>query len=229
MVLALLAQPLLAQDSENVSKLRFGARVGAVVSNFSKEQPHTGARFGFMAGGVIECAIADVLSLQAEPAYMQQGGRFVRFYDDTRFGSFDNLYEVYTTNADIKLHTIDIPILAKYTLSKIGDFKPNVVFGPAIGYTFGAANSYQTTFHYQRTFTTTNAFRYETSQYEPFQLGVTAGVGGEVSLGSKRLMIDFRYRYGITPVKKGFSYIDIFTVQGDLRTNSAFVTVGIGL
>ncbi|MEQ8303584.1 MAG: porin family protein [Cyclobacteriaceae bacterium] len=220
----------LAQDGI-FSKLQYGARLGATVSNFSNEQPHTSAKLGFMVGGIVEYSFSDKLSLQAEPSYLQQGGRFVRFSDDTRFGQFGG-NNLYTTNSEVTVHTLDLPLLAKYQLPKFGDIQPNVVLGPAIGYTLGAENSYQTTYYNNQTFTTANAYRLEKSQYEPFQFGVTGGFGGEVSLGEgrlKRLMIDFRYRYGVTPVKKSYSYIDIFSVQGDLRTHSAYVTIGIGL
>lgn len=215
-----------AQDDR--SGLSYGVRVGATVSNFSNEQPHTGSRLGFTIGGVVEYGISDVLSVQAEPAYMQQGGRFMRFIDDTRFGN-DVIYDMYATSSDVLLHTVDIPVLAKYWLPKFGDIQPNVVLGPAVGYTIGASNTFQTTFHSDGDFFTANGYKEEGSQYEPFQVGVTGGFGGEISLGTKRLMIDFRYRYGITPTKKSFSYIGISDVQGDLRTHSAYVTLGIGL
>lgn len=228
--LIFLVNVVYAQDDQSDrSGLSYGARIGATVSNFSNEQPHTSAKLGLLIGGVIEYGFSDILSVQAEPSYMQQGGRFVRFSDDTRFGSDGSLFDLYTTNSDVTLHTLDLPILAKYWLPKFGDIQPNIVLGPAISYTLGASNVYQTTYYYNQTFTTANAYREERSQYEPFQMGITGGFGGEVSLGTKRLLIDFRYRYGVTPVKKGYSYIDIFTVQGDLRTHSAYVTIGIGL
>ena len=225
--LTFLVSSVFAQDDH--LGLSYGARVGATVSTFSNEQPHTSSRLGFLVGGVVEYGFSNILSVQAEPSYMQQGGRYVRFSDDTRFGSNGSLFDLYTTNSDVILHTLDVPVLAKYRLPKFGDVQPNVVLGPAIGYTLGASNTYQTTYYYNQTFTTANAYREEKSQYEPFQVGITGGFGGEVSLGTKRLLIDFRYRYGVTPVKKGYSYVDVFTVQGDLRTHSAYVTIGIGL
>jgi hypothetical protein len=224
--LIFLANTLYAQDDR--SGLSYGAKIGATVSNFSNEQPHTSARLGLLVGGVVEYGFSDVLSVQAEPSYMQQGGRFVRFMDDTRFGN-DAIYDMYATSSDVILHTIDLPILAKYWLPKFGDIQPNVVLGPAVGYKLGASNTYQTTFHSNGDFFTANGYKEEGSQYVPFQLGVTGGFGGEVSLGTKRLMIDFRYRYGVTPAKKSYSYIGLNSVQGDLRTHSAYVTIGIGL
>lgn len=218
-------------QAQEEAKLGFsyGGRIGATVSRFSNEQPHTSSRLGFTVGGVVEYGLSEKLSVQAEPAYMQQGGRFIRFSDDTRFGLDGTIYDLYTTNSSVTVHTLDLPVMAKYKFAKIGDFQPNIVLGPSVGYTLGASNSYQTTFYYNQTFTTANAYRLEKSQYQPFQLGVTAGFGGEVSLGTKRLLIDFRYRYGVTPIKKSYSYVDLFSVQGDLRTHSAYVTIGIGL
>lgn len=224
--LIFLANAVYAQDDR--SGLSYGARIGVTVSNFSNEQPHTSARLGFLVGGVVEYGFSNILSVQAEPSYMQQGGRFVRFMDDTRFGN-DAIYDMYATSSDVTLHTIDLPILAKYWLPKFGDIQPNVVLGPAVGYTLGASNTYQTTFLSNGNFFTANGYKEEGNQYEPFQMGITGGFGGEVSLGTKRLMIDFRYRYGVTPVKKSYSYIGLNYVQGDLRSHSAYVTIGIGL
>lgn len=216
-----------AQDEVSSTGLRFGFRVGPTISTFSKSQPHLGAKLGFTAGAVVEYGLSENFSVQTEIAYLQQGGQYVRFSDETRFGDFDML-SVYTTSSKVTAHYIDVPLLAKYHFAPIGNFRPNVVLGGAFGYLIKANDNYTKTYHYNQTFFTAHGTEDITSEYESFQIGATAGLGGEVSLGSKRLLIDFRYRYGLTPSKKSFSYIDLYAVQGDLRTDSFYFTIGLG-
>lgn len=216
------------QDDSTIG-LRYGVRLGGVAGYFGEEQPHTGAKLGFTIGGVVEYGISPNLSLQAEPAYMQQGGKFLRFIDDTRFGNDETIFSRYVSNSNITVHAIDLPILAKYKIAKIGDVQLNVMAGPSVAYTLYASDSFERTYTFGSTFSTINGFQIVTSQYQPFQLAATGGVGGEVSLGgTKRLLIDLRYRYGITPVKKGYSYIGLYDVQGDLRTHAVYFTLGLG-
>jgi hypothetical protein len=215
------------QTSMSAGPFSFGVRAGFVTSYFSHEQPHTGYKIGFTIGGLATYAFSDNFSIQAEPAYLQQGGTFMRFTDNTRFGD-TSPYAIYTTSSDITLHNIDLPVLAKYSLPAFGNFKPNVVLGPAIAYTVTADEHYTKTYSLSQVFFTATGYKFSTSEYQHFQFGATAGIGGEVSLGTKRLLIDLRYRYGITPAKKGFSYVDFSGVQGDLRTHSISFAVGIG-
>ncbi|MBY0436509.1 MAG: PorT family protein [Cyclobacteriaceae bacterium] len=225
----LIAQDTSGAASESVAKLRFGFRAGGVVSYFSKEQPQTSEKLGFTVGGVVEYSLSDNFSIQSEPAYLQQGGRFTRFSDNTRFGDTQTIFSQYVTNSNITMHSIDLPVLAKYSLPWIGSVRPSIVVGPAIGFTMGATDSYERTFLLGQAFTTVNGYQRVTSQYEPYQVGATGGIGGEVSLGgNKRLLIDLRYRYGITTAKKSYSYIDLNAVQGDLRTHTVYFTLGFG-
>ncbi len=215
-----------AQD-ENKSMIRYGPKLGMTVSSFSDSQPHTGYNIGFTVGGFVEYGVTDQLSLQAEPAYLEQGGSYVRFIDDSRFGT--GALPQHATSSRTTVRNIDLPLLAKYQVAQFGDLKTTVVLGPAVSYTISATDAYETTYIEDRSYRTVNNSRNVTSQYEPFTFGVTAGFGGEVNIGANSLFIDFRYRYGITSTKKGYSYIDLYDVQGDLRTHSAYVTIGISL
>ncbi|VAW29194.1 hypothetical protein MNBD_BACTEROID06-973 [hydrothermal vent metagenome] len=227
-----LSNGLFAQDVAQTTSslpLLYGAKIGSVVSGFNNTQPHTGQKLGFMVGGIVEYKLPNQISVQAEPSYMQRGGSYVRFSDDSRFGGGFVNPPVYTTNNTVTIHTVDLPILGKYTFKAIGNFTPNVVLGPSVSFLLWADNNFERTYYYNQTFNTVNGYEVITSEYEPYQIGATAGVGGEVSLGNLRLLIDFRYRYGFTPDKKGYSYIDLSAVQGDLTSNSYYFTIGIGL
>ena len=105
---------------------------------------------------------------------------------------------------------------------------PNIVLGPTVSYTILVDTYFERTYHHNQTFITVNGYDNISNEYESIQIGATAGVGGEVSLGSKRLMLDLRYRYGITTAKPSFSYIDLKAVQGDLTSHNIYFTLGIG-
>jgi len=216
----------MAQSDTSTSGIRFGVKVGAVVSEFSNAQPYTNQSLGVMAGGVVEYGFSGKLSVQTEPSYIQQGGTYVRFSDDSRFGSIS---PVYITSNKITMHNVDIPVFVKYTLPSIGNFTPNIVLGPHATYVIAATNNFERTYYYNQTFSSIQGFEIVSTEYERFQFGATAGLGGEVSLGNKRLMIDLRYKYGITPAKMSYSYIDLYQVQGDLTNHSYYFTIGFGL
>lgn len=216
-------------QEESIGSFRFGAKAGVVVSKFDNAQPHTSERLGLTVGAVAEYGINDLLSIQAEPAYLQQGGNFVRFSDNTRFGDFDAFDAFYVTNANVTIHTVDLPVLAKFWLPFGKEVKANVVLGPSASYRISANQNFERTYYHNQTFTTASGSEEVTSDYEKISYAVTAGVGGEVSLGERRLLFDLRYKYGITPVKKSFSYIDINSVQGDLTSDSFYLTLGFGL
>ncbi|MEJ0055874.1 MAG: porin family protein [Bacteroidota bacterium] len=217
-----------AQDESAPSSgaFTFGARAGFVTSTFSHEQPAMGYKIGFTVAAIVNYGISDKFSVQAEPAYLHSV--FTRYYDDTRFGD-TSPFANYSTTDNITLHNIDLPVLAKYYLPKLGEFQPNIVLGPAVSYTINADDHFTKTYNLQQVFSSATGYKFVTSEYEKFSVGATAGIGGEVSLGGKRLLIDLRYRYGITPVKKGFSYIDLSGVQKDLRTHSIYFSLGIGI
>lgn len=215
-------------QNDSTQLLYYGARIGGVVSKFSNGQPHTESGSGFVVGGVVEYPLTDAFSLQAEPAYLQLAGTYIRFTDNTRFGD-SGMFAVYTTASDIKLHYIDLPILIRYNFMPVGDFAPNVVAGGAVSGLLHATDRFERTYHYNQTFFTVNDREDITSEFQNIQCAVVAGFGGEISLGERRLLIDIRYRYGITQAKKSFSYIDLNAVKADLYTNAVYFTLGVGL
>lgn len=217
-----------SQD-ESVSQLNFIVKAGAVMSEFSNGQPHTGQKLGFTAGVNVAYRLNDLISVQAEPAYLQQGGTFTRFSDDSRFGDASSISAVYTTTNNITTHNVDLPVMAKFHLPQFGDIDTYAVIGPSVTYNFYTGNEFERTYHYNQTFSTVSGYEVVTREYEKFQYGATAGIGGAISVGSRKLYIDLRYKYGITPVKKSYSYIDIYQVSGDLHTNSYYFTIGLGI
>lgn len=208
--------------------LSYGAKVGAVVSEFSNSQPHTYQKLGFTVAAVVEYGFNDKLSAQVEPAYLQQGGTYVRFSDDTRFGTnVGILSDVYTTNNRITLHSFDLPVLAKYRPFTFGDMHTNIVLGPSFSYVINAVNAFERTYHYNQTFTTVNGTTTVNSEYRNMHYAVTAGMGIELPVGEKIFMVDLRSKIGFTPVKESYSYIELNDVQGDLRNNSYYFTIGL--
>lgn len=221
----LISFSLQAQDDQPT--ISFGAKAGVAVSSFSNEQPHTGERIGYTLGGFVTYALSPQLTLQGEVNYLQQGGTLLTYTDETRFGAPYNFATVHQTHSRITQHNVEVPILAQYKVPFF-DLPIKVYAGPSIAYTFKAEDSFERT-----GYTTTNLIVTATgkddvtSQYQKFQFGVNGGLGFYVPFGEKSLVLDIRYRYGITPTRNAYSYITLNGTDEKIRTNTLSFTVGL--
>ena len=215
-------------DSSSLSdgSIRFGVRAGGIYNTFNHAQPGTSENFGIGGSFLAEKPISGKISIQGELSYLQQGGTYTRFTDNTVPGDLPFLA---ITSSRINAQYGDLALLAKYQITQIDKIIVNVTVGGAFGYNIGVINKYERTYYDSRMFYTTYGKQMITHLFQPFQVGAVGGLGTEVGVGSKRLLIDFRYRYGLTPAMKSFSYIDLPTVKGDLYTNSFYIMIGLGL
>lgn len=216
-----------AQTEEEQSGFQFGAKAGVTISTFSNAQPHTGYNMGFTIGGFAIYPLNTELSFQAELNYFQQGGSLLTYKDETRFGAPYNFFTVNQTDSRITLHNIEIPILVRYKLP-IADLPVRVYAGPSLAYTLGATDNFERT-GYTATSLIVTATGSENvkSSYEAFQVGASAGLGFYIPFGEKTIVIDARYRYGITPARKSYSYITLNNTAEKIRTNTLSFTVGL--
>ncbi len=214
------------------SPIGFGIKGGTTFSSFSRSQPHTGSKLGFTAGVYGNYSFSERLGVQVEAAYCQQGGSFTQFRDDTRFGGESDFFTRNVTTSTITLHNIEVPVLLRVTIPTQSDVKPLLFAGPSVGFNIGATEKYERTGEFESgdgLYVTASGHRNVTSQYNLYQFGATAGLGLEMPFfGEHKLLIDARYRYGLNPAKKTFSYIDFNRVSSSLYTDSIFFTVGFG-
>jgi hypothetical protein len=223
----LLSMSAHAQDNASGSSLTFGLKAGAAISTFSHEQPHAGAKFGYTAGGFANYSFGTV-SLQLEANYLQQGGTLFTYYDETRFGAESNFFTVNQKHSNVTLHNIEVPLLFSVALPAQG-FTPRIYAGPSVAFTIYAEDNFEKTGKtYNDLIVTAYGKDNVTSTYEFFQVGAVGGLGVSIPMGDLKLLIDARYRYGITPARQSYSYISLNQTEQSIRTHTLSFTVGIG-
>jgi hypothetical protein len=211
------------------SQMKFGLKGGTTVSSFSHGQPHTGTKVGYTAGVFGAYSFSDLLGVQVEAAYFQQGGTWIRFKDDTRFGANADFFTKNVTSSAITLHNLEVPVLMRLTVPVETEVKPVFFAGPSIGFNLHATERYERTGELaEGVFVTAGGSKVVTSQYNLYQVGATAGLGLEIPMGSVNLLVDARYRYGINPVLNTFSYVEYNGVASKLYSNSFAFTLGLG-
>jgi hypothetical protein len=230
--LLLLAFSVFGQDEETVTlnKIRFGVKVGTTLSSFSEQQPHTNYKPGFIAGGFLSYELSNSLALQLEPSYIEQGGNLISIFDYPMFLIPDPPFILKIRDQRVTFHNIDIPLLLKYETTILG-LKVFGVAGPSIALNINSetkndvsARSLDNVPIYYNFYEEENI----TSNIEFLQYGITGGIGFETPLGNHSLIFDMKYRYSLNRTYPGYSYLGIYQVQGDLRTNSFYVTLGFG-
>ncbi len=226
-LLVLAAATLKAQSS-----IGYGVKAGTTFSSFSHSQPHTGSKLGFTAGVFGKFQFSDLLCVQVEAAYFQQGGSFTQFTDDSRFFGESQYFFKNVTTSRVTLHNVEVPVLLRVSIPTQSEVKPLFFAGPSVGFNLGATERYERTGELaggSQVYATASGRDNVTSQYNLYQFGATAGLGLEVPFfGEHKLLVDARYRYGINAAKNTFSYIDFNRVSSKLHTDSVVFTVGFG-
>jgi hypothetical protein len=232
--LLLLAFSVSAQDETGteatVKKMQFGIKVGTTLSSFSSEQPHNNFKPGLIAGGFVSYKLSGSLALQLEPSYMQQGGNLISILDYPLFLVQDPPFLLEIRDQKVTFHNIDIPLLLKFEKS-IWGLNVFAVTGPTIGINFNAetknsvsARSFDNIPVYFHFYQEENI----TGNMELLQYGAVGGIGFETPVGKHTLIFDMKYRYSLNKTYPGYSYLGIYQIQGDLRTNSFYITLGFG-
>ena len=218
------------EDTVSVKKIHYGIKVGTTLSSFSSEQPHNNYKPGFAAGVSTSCKLSASFALQLEPTYLQQGGNLISILDYPMFLVTDPPFLLEVRDQRITFHNIDIPLLLKFEKNILG-LKVFGVAGPSLGFNFNAesknnvsARSWEEIPVYYNFYQEENI----TSNIETMQYGAIGGIGFETPVGKHTLIFDMKYRYSLNKTYPGYSYLGIYQVQGDLRTNSFYFTLGFG-
>lgn len=174
--LLLLSMPAYAQ-------LSFGLKGGVNVAEFSiQEQGATipqSSINGFTLGAVLEIGITDNIFIQPEAIFLQKGS------------------ELNTALAEIKTNVnyLDIPVLLKIKLLNTKLLNINVLGGPSFGL---ALNGEETTAGGQ----TIDINFGGDNGLKRFDLGINAGGGVGINLGSIGVFGDVRYLFGVSDISE---------------------------
>ena len=242
LVLCFFSTIVIAQDK----KLSFGGKAGLAVGHFTNEQPHTGSRIGYQLGGFVRYKVLPMLDVELDLLYQQQGG--TKLSVEYMPPGLNTLVSRRTTTHNYALHYLDIPVLARLDVSELLgwelDFKPKIIAGPALGILLRGYDRYDRTMELSSaSFPTINdpvlgniPLRVTstdqegvTDNFERLNFGFYFGVGGEVAIGNKMLILDLTYRMGINPVDTNdANRFNIISSADDIRTNVISFTIGVG-
>lgn len=219
-----------AQEASNTtsSGVHFGGKFGTTVSQFTNQQPHTTVKQGITAGGFVYYSFNNHIAIQLDLNYMQEGGQLL-YFDLPYLLSNSTWYDVKTENQNVTLHNLNIPLMFKYSFP-LGASKIFAVVGPDVSINFHSGIKHETTvIRDDGSFHTYTGEENITKKIERYNVGITAGIGFEIPVFSnKYIIIDARYRYGMMPVYKSYSYVGIPQITGNLKNNTMYFTVGLG-
>ena len=218
-----------AQEAKIFSQgIHFGGKFGTTVTQFTNQQPHTNVKQGITAGGFLYYSFNKNIAIQLDLSYMQEGGQLL-YFDLPYFLNNSTWYDVKTENQNVTLHNLNIPLLFKYSLPIKGS-KMYAVVGPDVSINFHSGIKQETTvFTDIGSFHTFTGEENITKKIERYNVGITAGIGFEIpAFSNKYIIIDARYRYGIMPVYKSYSYVGIPQITGDFTNNTMYFTIGLG-
>lgn len=219
-----------AQESGSsvLGNIYYGGKLGTSISQFTNQQPHTNEKQGLTGGVFIGYNLNSNLAIQLEFNYLQEGGQLLRIEHSWDLSN-NSWINIKTDNQQVTLNNLDIPLMLKYSLP-FGASKIFIVAGGAFGYNIHAGVKHETTILTE----TGNVSTYTseeniTSNIEDYNIGILAGLGFEIPVfKSNYILIDARYRYGMMPVYKGYSYRGLPQITGDLQNNTMYVTIGFG-
>ena len=217
-----------AGSSSLTEGISYGVKFGTTITQFTNQQPHTNVNQGMTAGGLVAYNFSDKLAIQLELNYLQEGGQLLSIEHSWEL-SKDSWIDIKTDNQSVILHNLDIPLMIKYALP-LASAKVFVNAGAAFGYNIYASVKHETTILTEiGSVSTYTGEENITSNIERYNVGIIAGLGFEIPvLNSNYILIDARYRYGLMPVYKGYSYRGIPQITGDLHNNTMYFTMGFG-
>lgn len=210
-VCLLLICSLLFVNIQSFAQFSYGAKLGLNLSSTSgKENSNDNTDYkslaGVQIGGVLNYAVDENISLQAELAYSQKG-----WLEKEIYGNQNST----TRKRKFRLDYIEIPTLIKYSFNIPGEFKFYAIGGPYFGFVTGGRYKQTTTTNIGSTTITTTykgkvKFKTEPDNYdgadwyfEPSEVsktnvGVCLGGGVGKQIGPGTLFVDLRYGFGLT-------------------------------
>ena len=178
-----------------------GVKVGSNFNQFS--QP--GVSLGYNAGAYISRQVLPYLALKIEPQYSQVGGPLDPSY--TYYGNQAGpISELGYSNRNIKLQTVEFPLLAELSLPEFANEKivPKLILGGSYALMIKGVETHRISYYSTGNTTPSVDVGYQeavvTDNYARNQFSVMAGLGFQVKTEKRDFQFDFRYRQGLTQV-----------------------------
>ncbi|MBP6127860.1 porin family protein [Flavobacterium sp.] len=202
---------LLATGIVNAQEIKYGAKLGLNISNFSGDVTDSKSLIGAQFGGFAEIKISDKFAFQPELLFSMQGAKSK--YTETYLG------DTYSEESKTKLNYLNIPVLAKYYIAD----KFAVLAGPQFGILMSAKEDYDVSETYSGI---TDSYS-ESVDVKNFykSLSLSFNLGASYSF-TDNLFVDARYNLGLSSITK--NYTDEFgdSYSSDIKNNVIQLSVG---
>jgi hypothetical protein len=180
-------------------EISYGAKVGFIMANLTQtpaewkqEQEY---KAGFTGGVFLNYAFNEHFGLQPELLYTQKGVQ-------------DNLYDGFISiDLTASFNYVELPVLAIYTFSEMGGFRPFLYGGPNVSFTISSELEVSASI-----LSATVDFSDLTHVTD---FGLVAGGGFEYPFGKGMLVLDTRFQLGFTNV----------ILSGDFEINGSTQTI----
>jgi hypothetical protein len=192
------------------SALSYGAKAGITSSGFTHYgEVFTFTKQGLTIGGFAEYELNKMFGVAAELNYLQQGAfhlapGYIYPYSLIYIQSGSNY--IYMTNSDVKLHTLDIPVLFTVRPDMDGNIVPKFLAGLSFDFILKARSKnlfYQYLSNSYGTFYSTLPNR-ETddvsSSFKTFNICFVGGLGLDFKTKQSTYTIEARYNIGLNHI-----------------------------
>jgi opacity protein-like surface antigen len=195
----------------NAQDIKFGAKVGLNISNFSGDVTNSKSLIGTQLGGFAEISISDKFAVQPELLFSMQGGK-------SEFSESGVDYS-YSEEYKTKLNYLNIPVLAKYYL---GD-KFAVLAGPQFGILMSAKEDSDVTDTYLGSTETYSESVDSKDFYKTLALSFNLGASYSIT---DNFFVDARYNLGLSSITKDFTDEFGDSFSSDIKNNVIQFSVG---
>ena len=202
--LLILLFPALRTQAQGNRTWGLGPELGVNFAKFKGNNFSNTFKAGVVAGFSVTHSVIDNFGITGKALLTQRGAKF-KFANTGAAGTPINNVDVTRT-----LNYLEIPLLARFFLSKEGKFRPNLFVGPSFGFLFGG-----TTQTGNGDAVKIPAYK---NLYNTFDFGLTGGLGLNYEVADEtRLLLDARYVHGLSKVNK----------IGDSNNQGITVSVGV--
>jgi hypothetical protein len=238
MILFLLSCGLVLQAQENAGSsgkpISFGIRAGGVFSGFTNHQEiFTSLRSGVNAGVFAEIKPVPFFGVSAEVNYVQEGAFHANPFLIYPASSVNYTTDIYKTSSDIRLHTLQIPLLLNVRAPKIsGAVVPKLIVGCSFDFILKATaqNMYMTSGSTSGNpdIPLNNRGKDNvSSSFKSSNIGAVCGFGFDFAGDKVTYMLEARYKIGLKDIN-GLGGLNTLNSQYDFSVNTFSVTLGIG-
>ena len=186
--------------------VKYGAKLGLNISNFSGDVENSKSLIGAQIGGFAEISISDKFAIQPELLFSMQGAK-------SEYSESNVDYSL-SEESKSKLNYLNVPVLAKYYVAD----KFALLAGPQFGFLISAKEKYDFSETSMGT-TDSGSDSIDTKDFYK-SLALSFNIGASYSV-TEKIFVDARYNLGLSSLAKEFQGDKI-----DIKNNVIQVSLG---